>query len=88
MAFEQKDGQGSLFRNQKKEQDNHPDYTGSITINGQEYWLSSWLKVSAKGDKYMSLSAKPKDAQPQRLQSAPKQQVRGTSADLDNDIPF
>ena len=27
---------GALFRNNRKEQDNHPDHTGSINIDGKE----------------------------------------------------
>lgn len=62
MAYEIKEGQGSLFKNDKKESDNHPDYKGSILINGVDCWLSAWLKTGKNG-KWMSLSAKPKDAQ-------------------------
>ena len=62
MSYEQKDGQGSLFRNENKETEQHPDYRGSIKIDGREYWLSSWLKQAKNGKKYMSLSAQPKEA--------------------------
>jgi uncharacterized protein (DUF736 family) len=51
---------GALFKNTDKKTDKHPDYTGSINIEGVEYWLSSWIKVSQKGVKFMSLAVKPK----------------------------
>ena len=52
---------GALFKNHKKESDRHPDYKGSLNVNGQEFWISSWLNTSKKGEKYMSLSVTPKD---------------------------
>jgi hypothetical protein len=60
MAYEQKDGSGALFKNKDKQPDNnYPDYKGSIKIDGQDYWLSAWIKKSEKGT-FMSLAAKPK----------------------------
>jgi len=48
---------GVLFKNDKKETDNHPDYKGRIDVNGQEYWLSAWIKErKGTNQKYMSLS--------------------------------
>ena len=44
---------GVLFKNDKKETDNHPDYKGRIDVNGQEYWLSAWIKDRKDGGKYM-----------------------------------
>lgn len=36
---------GVLFNNkEKKTQDSHPDYSGSINFNGVDCWLSGWIK--------------------------------------------
>lgn len=51
---------GGLFRNDRKDSDRHPDYQGSINVNGVDYWLSAWLKTKRDGAKFMSLSVKPK----------------------------
>ena len=47
---------GVLFRVKDKQSDRHPDYNGSINIQGTEYWLSGWLNTSKKGEKYLSLA--------------------------------
>lgn len=74
---------GLLARNQRKEKDTHPDYTGSINVDGVDYWLSAWVKegregTRLEGQKYFSLSLRPKeeDSAPQRRQQTqqPRQQ--------------
>ena len=55
MAYTPKEGSGSLFKNIRKTTDNHPDYNGSIMLNGKEHWLSAWVKEGAKG-KFFSVS--------------------------------
>lgn len=50
-----KEGTGAIFRNNQKQSDKSPDYTGSITINGKEIKLSCWLATSKLGVKYFSV---------------------------------
>lgn len=52
---------GVLFKNQKKTTDKHPDYNGSINVDGKEMWLSAWIKESKNGGKFMSLSVQDKE---------------------------
>ena len=51
---------GALSKNTRKEADTDCDYRGEVDINGQSYWLNAWLKTSKAGEKYMSLSVRPK----------------------------
>lgn len=78
MPFELKDGQGNLFRNDRKEEDKHPDYKGQAMIDGTLYDIAAWLKEGKKG-KFLSLSIKV----PMRV--APK---KSTSPDPFEDDPF
>lgn len=67
MAFEQKPNSGSIFSNDRKESDKHPDRTGQALIEcphcGKSWssWLNCWLKKTKDGAPYLSLSFKPKE---------------------------
>jgi hypothetical protein len=52
MAYVPKEGSGSLFKNTRKTTENHPDLTGSISLNGKEFWLSAWKKEGKNGPFY------------------------------------
>ena len=52
---------GALFKARAKEKDTWPDYEGSATVDGVDYWISSWLKKGKDGKAFMSLAFKPKE---------------------------
>jgi hypothetical protein len=86
---------GSIWKNDKKETDNHPDFTGSLNVDGTEYWVSAWKRKPDASDKApaLSFSVKPKDAAPQRGggggKPAPSTGPRGGDDPFpDDDIPF
>lgn len=83
MAFEHKPNRGSLFRNEKKEKDTHPDSKGSALIDGKEYWIAAWRNAEPGKKVYWSLAFELKEEQ----KEAPPQEAP-PPADLDDSIPF
>ena len=80
---------GALFRNDKKATEQHPDYTGNITIEGKEFYLSAWVNESARtGQKYFAIKATPKAATAPATTTATAQHQTSTIADPVDDLPF
>jgi hypothetical protein len=88
MAYEQRDLSGSLFKNDKREKDSHPNLTGTLMVEGKEYWVSAWTKERNNGDKWLSLALKPKDANGIAPRSQPAPQQRASAFDDESDVPF
>lgn len=86
MAYEQRDNSGSVFVNDRKENDKQPDRTGTAMIDGVMYYVSGWIKDGAKG-KFMSLAFKRKEEKPQE-DRRPRTAALKRNADMDDEIPF
>ena len=52
--------QGAIFRNDRKQKDTDPEYKGSVTVGGIEYWVSVWVNETKDGRKYFSHKYTPK----------------------------
>jgi hypothetical protein len=86
---------GILTRNDKGDNERRPDYKGSINIDGQDYWLSAWIRTGSEGSKlagqkYMSLKAELKEQQsaPARPKTVAKSKPQVADAFEDQEIPF
>jgi hypothetical protein len=93
---------GALFKNNRKERDTHPDLQGNIELSqeavqsvieqanrGVKYPkldLSGWTKMSSKGNKFISLSAKKPWEKGGGGSSGGYGQ--GRNNDIDDEIPF
>lgn len=74
----------ALFRNERKSKESQPDYTGQGTINGTEYWLSSWIKEAKNSGKtYMSIAFTAKESAEGQPKAGEKEAVAAGS-----DVPF
>ena len=70
---------GALFSNKdRKEAETDPDYSGTINVAGEEYWLKGWVKTSKAGQKFLSLSVRPKNAEPKK----------NKRAEFSDEVPF
>jgi hypothetical protein len=69
---------GTVAKNTRKSKETDADITGSINIDGREFWLNGWQKTNGQdGTKFYSLSVKPKEAR----QEAPAPPARQYPAD-------
>ena len=94
MAYEQKDMTGSIFKNERKTTDQHPNMTGSCLIDGVAYFVDAWTNEVQSGEKagqkYQALKFKRKEKQ--ALPGAATRSPVGNSGTgfdrMDDDIPF
>jgi hypothetical protein len=81
---------GALFKNNRREKDTHPEYNGSINVDGHDYWISAWVKEGKSG-KFFSLSVKRKDGTSARPDAEFKAEAKRVFPDAqldDSDVPF
>lgn len=88
MAYQQREGQGSLFKNDKQNE-RQPDFKGSIMIKGVLYNVSAWNRTSQNGREYISLQAEERtdDGQQQGNYSPRPQQPAYSPAPSYNPAP-
>jgi len=73
---------GSIWKNEKKTTDRHPDFTGSLNVEGVDFWVSAWKRKpdASPNAPALSFSVKKKDAPPIHQPEA--------QPALNDDIPF
>lgn len=85
MSYVPKEGSGSLFKNDRKTSETHPDLSGTIMVNGKEHWLSAWKKDGKKGPFYSVSIGKEKVAMGFKANGSdelPRNNIE------DSDLPF
>lgn len=84
-TFEHKPNTGSLFKNDKKTEERHPDYTGMAMINGRLTRISGWKREGKKGT-FLALAFQAAEDKGQRTDMRPGP---SRQSEVDDDgIPF
>lgn len=75
---------GAIWKNLKKATDKHPDFTGSLNVDGVDYWVSAWKRKEGASEKSPALSfqVQPKEEKPAQGQ---KKYISNAN---EGDIPF
>lgn len=87
---------GSIWKNDKKEKDTHPDFTGTLDVDGVQYWVSAWKRRpdASHNAPALSFSIKPKEEKPAAATQQPSHTQPpaatggGNFDDFSDDIPF
>jgi hypothetical protein len=88
MAYDHKPGTFTLFKNDKKTADNHPDYRGpGKDEEGNEIEVAARLKDGNKG-KFMSCSYKRKESRDAGASAQKPNSNKPISRDGEDDLPF
>lgn len=85
MAEYDNTNRGSIWKNERKEKDTHPDFTGSVNVEGKEYFVNAWKRKPGANERAPALSftVVPKTGEKKPVNSAPSAPEVG-----DEEIPF
>jgi hypothetical protein len=92
MTFDNRN-RGILGNNWKKTHENSPDMTGTLDVDGREYFIDGWLKHRKDGKgTFYSLRVKLKEVrtvrQEQDRRPEPTRAPEPRRHELDDDLPF
>lgn len=78
------ENRGTLFKNDKGDNPNRPDYTGKCNIAGKEYRMAAWIRDSQTGKKFMSINFSDLGEQKTEQPAEAEQTIE----DVSDQIPF
>ncbi len=87
---------GMMARSETRKTEKHPEFSGSINVEGVDYWLSAWVNEGKpggkmEGKKYFSIKINRKESQASAsggVQRMERPSFNIGKAPEDDDIPF
>ncbi len=89
-GFQHREGSGSLWPNKDKgDNAKAPNSKGEIMLNGVVFEIAGWTREAKNGQKFISLSGKPKGERQERRE-APRQEPQRVAGagHVDDEVPF
>ena len=85
--YQNKENQGAIFKNTKKQNEKHPDYRGTVNVEGKEFEIALWLKKSQNGKPYFGVKVSEPYQKPEGNTNRPAP-VPAPIDTTDDDLPF
>ena len=79
---------GQIWKNDKKDSDRHPDFKGSLNVEGIEYWVSAWLRAADANPRAPSLRFSITAKDEVQAEGVNNAKAAATPEELNDDIPF
>lgn len=76
---------GSIWKNEDKIEDTHPDFRGSLNVDGVEYWVSAWKRKPDAKENAPALTFTVKLKESKQKPTKPAVQMKQEDTD---DIPW
>lgn len=84
--YEVRDMSGSAFKNRNRRNENDANYTGTVKIKGEEFWVNVWVKKDKNDQPWFSYSFREK--KPRQDGNAPTKTQSKHDIEIDDNIPF
>lgn len=78
---------GALWINDRKQSDKHPDLSGSINIDGKDYWISGWTKKPGSNPRAPEVSVSVRPVEEKQV-NAQRAEQPDPAADINADISW
>lgn len=78
---------GAIWKNERKESDKHPDFTGKLDVNGVSYRVAAWKRQPGASLKAPALSFRVEPEDQRQNYQKPDYQ-KPVQPDFDDDIGF
>jgi hypothetical protein len=88
MSYQEKDQSGTLFKNDRKERDSQPDWTGKAIVNGVPVYVSGWNKDGRVSLAFKNRQEGSFEKKPQQGANVAESRNPAGGRELTDDIPF
>lgn len=88
MAEYDNTNRGSIWKNEKKTTDAHPDFTGELNVAGMEFWVSAWKRKEGEKPNAPALSFSIKMKEPKVGGQPARPAIQQNDPEEFDDIPF
>lgn len=81
--YELRDMSGAAWKNKNRRTENDAAYSGTVKVDGVEYWINVWINKKEDGEPWFKYSFNPK-----RQKSDYDQPRQPTRVEYPDDLPF